>query len=262
MVADPLRLDAVRHQRVRDAGRDLHAGVPGEQRLDERPRRSPLVGRERPAPRRTPGRVGERDVEPRVVERGRVGDLDGASEAQGVEVGGGDRDPLRVEVHTRRRQAGGGERDQVAADAAAEVDDRTGVEGSHPRRAVRRDGQPGGLLEPLGGEVHPCGQVAELRDRRPAQRGLGEGDGDPWGRDVRRRTTQRVVRGQRVVLDGGALPDGRGQHLLTVVGQQPGEGVEVHRGILAEQAWGAVGTPPGRVLVSTLALSSWVCQLT
>ena len=74
--------------------------------------------------------------------------------------------------------AGPGEGDQVTADAAAEVDEGLGAGGPHPGRAVLGDRQPGGLLEPVGGEVHPAGEVAELRLRPAAQLHLGEGRGD------------------------------------------------------------------------------------
>ena len=57
-----------------------------------RPRRGPALGVEDPAPGATAGRVGEDRPEAAHVERRRVGDLDRAGQAEGVEP----RRPLRM----------------------------------------------------------------------------------------------------------------------------------------------------------------------
>ena len=98
----------------------------------------------------------------------------------------------------------------------------------HPARAVGGDGQPGGLLEALVGEVHPGREVTELRDRPPAQLDLGEGRGDLLRG---RRTPQRGLRPQRVAGGGRGLLE----QALAGVGEQPAEGVEVHPAILAHR---------------------------
>ena len=75
-------------------------------------------------------------------------------------------------------EPGPGEGDQVAADAAAEVDQRSRRSAARARAArCVATRQPGGLLEPVGGEVHPVGEVAELRLGPPAQLDLGQGGG-------------------------------------------------------------------------------------
>ena len=63
---------------------------------------------------------------------GRVGDLDGAAEPEGGRLADRHRDPLGVEVDAGGGDARRRQRDQVAADAAAEVDDRRRAEGLRP----------------------------------------------------------------------------------------------------------------------------------
>ena len=95
----------------------------------------PSASKTRP---RAPRRAGSAKTapKPRDVEGRRVGDLDGAGQPEGVEVGLGEGDPQRVEVHARGGQAGAGEGQQVAADAAPEVDDAGRSGGREARRAV------------------------------------------------------------------------------------------------------------------------------
>src|SRR4029077_7102144 len=165
-VADPLGLDTVGHQRVRDAGRRLDAGVARQQRLDEGPGRGPGIRVERAAAGAAPGRVGVRRGEGADVERGRVADLDRAVEVERGEVGPRDLDAERVEVDPGRGQPCPAELDQVTADPAGEVAEARAAEG-YPGRAVPGHGAARGLLEPVAGEVHPARVVAELGDRMP-----------------------------------------------------------------------------------------------
>ena len=130
----------------------------GQQRLDERPRRRPGVEGEGAAPAGTPRGVGEGHVERAVVPVVASRDRHGAGQPERGQVGRGDRDPHRVEVDAGGGQPGAREGDQVAADAAAEVDHGRGAERLEPGRAVRGHREPGGLLEPVGGEVHDRGQ--------------------------------------------------------------------------------------------------------
>ena len=86
-----------------------------------------------------------------------------------------DRDPDRVEVDAGAGDPGPRERHQVAADAAAQVDH--GLASRRPSAAPRgasATGEPGRLLEPVGGEVHPGREVAELGLGPPPQLDLGQ----------------------------------------------------------------------------------------
>ena len=67
------------------------------------------------------------------------------------------------------------------ADAAAEVvhGRQRGV--VEPPGVGRRDLEPGGLLEPVGGVEHVVGELAELRDGPGAQPLLGQQRGDEVG---------------------------------------------------------------------------------
>ncbi len=212
---------------MRDSRCELHAGVPGEQRLDERPRGRPLRDVEAAPPGGAAGRVGVREVEGGGVHLGRVGHGDGAAEAERVEVGLRDRHPHGVEVHAGTGEAGAGERDEVATDPAAEVHQGRDVRGARPGRPVGGDRQPGGLLEPLGREVHPPRQLAELRLGAAPQLHLGHRGGDVLRA---RRTPQRRLGPQGVRRQVGACLRGRGEEPLPLLGQQPAEGVEVHTG--------------------------------
>ena len=211
---------------MRDAGRDLHARGPGEQRGDEVPRRRPAVHVEHPPPVRTTGGVGEDHAEPGDVDVLGGGDLHRAAETERVEVGAGHGHPQLVAVDARDGQPGPRQRHQVAADAAAEVEHRRGGGERDPRRAVRGDPGPGGLLEAVGGEVHPRRVVAELGHRPRPQVDLGQRRGGVLGRDVVAAQGGRGPHRVAGVVDvqvGG--PD---QQRLAGLGQQPAEGVEVH----------------------------------
>ena len=121
-------------------GRDLDAGRPGQQPLHEGPRRRPALDVEHPSPAGTTGGVGEHHAERRQVHVLGVGDLHRPAEAERVEVGAGHLDPQRVAVDAGDGQPGPGERDQVAADAAAEVEHASRGGGQRdPGGAVRGD---------------------------------------------------------------------------------------------------------------------------
>ena len=92
---------------------------------------------------------------------------------------------------------------------------------------------------PSGVKYIRRGQVAELRDRGPAQRGLGQRDGELRAD----RPSGAVRRSESCAASGSsstAAPSATASasSCLAVVGQQPGEGVEVHRRILAEAMTG------------------------
>jgi hypothetical protein len=238
---------------MRDAGRDLHARVAAQQGLHERPRGSPVLDAEDATAGRSPARVGERDRERGHVERGGVGHHHRAAQVERREVGPGHLDTHGVEVDPGRGDAGPGERDQVAPDPAAQVDHRLGRGGLQPGGPVLGHGEPGGLLQAVGREVHPGSQVAELRHRPPAQRGLGQRRGHVLGSGL---TPQLRGRLERVL---GGL-GGAGEQALSGLGEQPAKGVEVHRRIVSHRARCRVparaGTRLVRVLSSALALSS------
>ncbi len=247
VVADPLRLHASGHEVVRDAGGDLHAGVAAQERLHEAPRRGPVVDVEAAPSRRPARRIGEGHVEGGGVDHGRVRDGHRTAEAQRLEVGHGHCDPHRVEVDAGTGDPGAGVGEQVAADAAPEVDQGRGVRRPQPRCPVGRDRQAGGLLEAFGREVHPLRQVAELLRRPLPQLHLGDRGGDPLRAGS---APQGGLRRQGV----GARVRRRGQQPLPLVGEQPAEGVEVHPAILAPVLTRS-GTHWVRVLVFPLALS-------
>ena len=152
------------------------------------------------------------------------------------------------------------ERHQVAADAAAQVDHRRG----RPRPGAGRPGgwprAPGGLLEAVGREVHPAGQVPNF--------GTARRRSSAWvsaaaTRSARRRAPQLGLDRQLVVLrrrsprrPGRARP---GPRRSAATGRRRGP----RQAVLA--ATGAdsrahPGTHPGGVLTSALALSTRECQ--
>ena len=200
VVADPLRLHAGGDDLVRDAGCRLDAGVAGQQRLDVGPRRCPGIRGEGPSTARPSRRVGVRHVERPDVHVERVGDADRPAQTQRGQVRRREGDPHRIQVDPGRGQPGPGERDQVAADPAAQVDHGRGAEGLQPGGAMGGDREAGGLLQPLGREVHRGGQVTELRDRLAAQLRLGQRHRQQVGRDSGLGPGQQVVGLQRVGL--------------------------------------------------------------
>ena len=84
-VADPLRLDAVRHEVVPDAGCDLHERTPAQQLEHPRPRRRPALHVEDAAAPTASRGVREGGIEAAHVDGRRVTDLHGAGQAEGGE---------------------------------------------------------------------------------------------------------------------------------------------------------------------------------
>ena len=105
---------------------------------------------------------------------------------------------------------------------------------------------------PSGVKYIRAASVAELLLRPAAQRDLGEGSGDV-GR--LRRTPQLGLGAQRVL---GGL-GGPGEQVLAVVGQQPPEGVEVHRASLAAARRGGRRGARSPIPVVCLALREGEC---
>ncbi len=96
-----------------------------------------------------------------------------------VDVGDGrgdrvDVDPLHGDAERRHRHG-------IRADAAAEVVHRRQRGVVEPPGVGRRDLEPGGLLEPVGGVEHVVGELAELGDGPGAQPLLGQQRGDEVG---------------------------------------------------------------------------------
>ena len=170
------------------------------------------------------------------------------------EVGLGDRDPDRVEVDPGRGEPGGGRRDQVAADAAAEVDQGRG---RRPPAAGRRGARRPAAGSPARG---PSG-VKYIRAARSPNFGLGpppQLDLGQRGRDVGgggRRAAARTGRASSSPPAATAAV-AAASSCLPVVGEQPPERVEVHAGdpVRARAvAWHSVGESAS-VGVGTLAL--------
>jgi hypothetical protein len=96
---------------------------------------------------------------------------------------------------------------------------------------VLGDPQPGGLLEPVGGEVHPVRELAELLAGADPQGRLGQCCGDVLRL---RGPAEPGLGGQGVEADLDRL-GGLGEEVLAVVGEQPAERVEVHPAILPQR---------------------------
>ena len=126
---------------------------------------------------------------PGVRPRAEVGVGDGGGRRVGVD--GGDGHPERAHRH------------RVRTDAAPEVVDGRQARGGEAPGVPGRDLEPAGLLQPVGGEEHPVGELAELRSGPGAQSQLGEEGSRPRG-----------------VEPVGAQPSGRGQRGGLVVGRQ------------------------------------------
>ena len=99
----------------------------------------------------------------------------------GPQVDVGDRRGDGVDVDAAHRDAERRHRHGIGADAAAEVvhGRQRGV--VEPPGVGRRDLEPGGLLEPVGGVEQVVGELAELGDRPGPQPLLGEQGGDEVG---------------------------------------------------------------------------------
>ena len=191
----PLRLGAERDGVVRHRGRELgpgrrHGGGDLEHEL---PRRPDLVEPEDPLdPPVPPGLAGHPPgrVEPDADARAQrvAGGLEllgqphpGPRVRPGPQVDVGDRRGDRVDVDALHRHPERRHRDGIGPDAAAEVvhGRQRGV--VEPPRVGRRDLEPGGLLEPVGGVEHVVGELAELRHGPGPQALLGQQRGDEVG---------------------------------------------------------------------------------
>ena len=156
-----------------------------------------------------------------------------AAEAERGEVGLGDRDAHRVEVDAGRGEPGPGEGDQVAADAAAEVDHRARPATAASRAA--RCAATGGRVacsRPSGVKYIRPAQVAELRARPGAAASAWVSAAAAWLRvGVVRRSAARPRSGSP---PRRRRPRRRARSALAVVGQQPAKASRSTRRILVQ----------------------------
>ena len=221
LVADPLRLDAVRDQVVGEAGGGLDAGVPPEQLLDERPRRGPALDVEgAPLADR---RAGSANATANGVVSTVVASLTITAPARPsasrfacatATRTGSTSTPAQV-IPARENAI----RSPPMPQPRSMTDSRRG--GGQPRRAVRRDRRARRLLEPLGGEVHAGRELAELGLGPAPQLHLGERRRDLLGGGA----TPEGGLGRQLVA--GRLGGAR-QQPLPVLGEQPAERLEIH----------------------------------
>ena len=184
VVGDPLGLDAVGHQRVRDARRDLHARAAAAAARSTKSHGGdqPSTSNTRPRAVRRAGSA-KTTPKPETSTSSAVGDLHRAAEPEGGEVGAGHLHPQLVAV-----DAGDGQPGRAPAPAGrrrCRSRGRARDAGRRPSRPARRGAcatrRPGGLLEAVGGEVHPRGVVAELRHGPRPQVDLGQRRGRVLG---------------------------------------------------------------------------------
>jgi hypothetical protein len=180
----PLRLGALGHQVVRDAGRGLEAdaGHPAGQLQHEPERRRALLRVEQAlAGRRPPRRVDERAaVAAELGGRRVLAADDGLGPVPQVDGGDGGGDLVALDRQDLAVEAG--QRHRVGADPAAEVGDPLQPGRGEPLRVARGDREAGGLLQAGGREQHAVGERAELRVGRGAQPRLGQRGRDQRGR--------------------------------------------------------------------------------
>ena len=215
-------------------------GMPGATLTTPRPASSsstndhggvqPSMSKTRP---RAPRRAGSAKTAPKPFGSmvAHVGDLDGAGQTEGGQVGPGDGDAHRIEVDAGRGQAGAGEGDQVAADAAAEVDHARGLGRGEPGGSVLGDPQPGGLLEGVRGEEHEGCQIPELRHRARPQLHLRQCRRGAFG--VRLCLPHGGRGADRVAGCVGVRPHRDLEEVTAGIGQQPFEREDVHSRILS-----------------------------
>ena len=159
---------------MRDARGDLDDGRAGEEVEDEGPRRGPALGVEDPSPGATAGRDRRRPHRSRArrgSSRRRPGRRRAARGRRGWPAARATRSGSRSTP--AGGQAGAGEGEQVAADAAPQVDDAGRPGGGEARGTVLGHAEAGRLLQRVGREEHQRGEVAELRDRPRAELHLG-----------------------------------------------------------------------------------------
>ena len=224
-----------------------------EQLLDERPRRGPVVDVEGAAARRSDGPGRRRRRRTGVgVDVVASATITAPARPSAARLACGDRDPHRVEVDAGAGEPGPGERDQVAADAAAEVDDGLrGAAAAAARRGARRPASRVACSRPSG--------VKYIRAASSPNFGAARRRSSTWvsaaatcaGAAVRR---SAVWARQRVA---GRLGGPR-QQLLAVVGQQPAERVEVHAGSCQSPRPGGGVVTASQPLTSRLAAADFV----
>ena len=105
----------------------------------------------------------------------------GAGPGPVPQVDPGDRGGQLVGVDGGDLQVKAGQGHCVGADAAAEVEHVPHPRSPEALGVLRSHLQAGRLLEPVGGEDHPAGEVAELADGPGAQPRLGQRRGDQVG---------------------------------------------------------------------------------
>ena len=184
--------------------RQPHHGPAGPGRPTPQPRPSPLPGEVH--------RLGGRTGDDRVVELAQV--VCRHRRRDGVGVDG---------AHGQVQAAEG---EGIGADPAAEVMDRLDPRGAVAVRVSRRDGEPGGLLEAVGGEEQARGERAELVDRAGPEPGLGQCRGDKVRVENRPRAAGRP--GPRPLHRHTGAVRRAERHLAR---GEPAHHVEVHAGI-------------------------------
>ena len=261
---DPLRLGALGHEVVRDAGGGLAGRRPAAGRRGRARRRAAAsrpagraaaCPRRRGAPgRRTPRRRPARSVvvasSQRTVASGQCRRFIVATAA--VSSSRLDREHLAVER---------GERHRVRADAAAEVGDPLDPGGGEPLGVPGRDRQPGGLLQAGRGEEHARRRTGRTSRRRPRAAGTGS---------ARRRPApaggpRRAARSPSAMASASSYGGRDSSRAHPSLGEQRRDALQVHRPILAR--WSSAGdsravfgpVSPGRGPPGVLALELTEC---
>ena len=188
--------------------------------------------------RRPPGRVGvdpvdalrlEVEREPVAVAHLGVGEV---PQVHGRDRGGG-----LVDVRGEHPQADAREGHGVGPDPAGEVRDPGAARVAEPAGVVRRDAEPGGLLEPGRGEEHAVRERPELPGGLRAQAGLRQRGGHQGGVDAL--VAHPLRQGQ-----GAALVVRRQRRQQGPAGgaEQLGDAVAIHAAILARRGCSAAGS--------------------
>lgn len=132
-------------------------------------------------PGRAPGRVEPDGVPPGQVDFFRAGGAHLDRIPERAEVVGGEGGGHRIGIDREHVEPAAGERERVAADAAAEVGDPADARPTEARRVVRGHGHPRRLLDTRAREQHARGERAELRLGAQAQPRLADDGGDEVG---------------------------------------------------------------------------------
>ena len=172
-MADPLGVNAVRNQRVRQRWTELDQGCPGpvQQPENERPRRAEVVDAPDPTGARPPGRVTEHGViGPELVDhRLGVGAYHLGKAGQVVcSCSGGN----RIDLHGDHFQSGAYQSHRIGADPTAQVEHSPYARRNETLGVVVGDIWAAGLLQTVSSEDHLGGRVAELRTSLMPKLGL------------------------------------------------------------------------------------------